>query len=273
MLKAREIIDKKQTSSVDKNRNIRFLIRFFHYVKIYHYIDFSEIEKMQPFRDDSIHRIKPKAKMVQFDEFKKIYAACNSDFYRLAFLTFYLFGLRLGELLGLTVEAFNFDDHIFEIFQEANFKTGSGGFIITTPKTNDSKRLYLMPETYEQIVIQHIKNYKLTSKDFIFFRARGKNIFRNEPRPEETFRRQANNYCRHIAPDFHFHMLRHSAVTYLHDKGVPLADISRFVGHGSINITEDVYLEKSQAKQKQIVSILEDTIKQLENSIKISIKK
>ena len=90
--------------------------------------------------------------MVQFDEFKKIYNTCDSSFYKLAFLTFYLFGLRLGELLGLQVDSFDFIDCYFEIYQEASFKTGTGGYVIVSPKSESSKRFYKMPDHFTNLI-------------------------------------------------------------------------------------------------------------------------
>ncbi len=131
--KARALIDKAEVSIDIKNRRRNFLIRFFHWVKIYYDVDFYLIERMQAFKDYEVKKTTIKNDMVQHDDFLKIYKACDSLFYKLAFLTFYLFGLRLGELLALKVNAFDFEKKNFEIYQEVSFKTGTGHYVIVPP--------------------------------------------------------------------------------------------------------------------------------------------
>lgn len=131
-----EISLMKQIISIKtKNSHRSFLINFFHWVKIYYDFDFYLIERMQKFKDYEIKKteIKKVSDIVQHDDFIKIYKSCDSKYYRLAFLTFYLFGLRLGELLGLKIDAFNFENKSFEIYQEVSFKTGNGWYITAPP--------------------------------------------------------------------------------------------------------------------------------------------
>ncbi len=127
------------------------------------------------------------------------------------------------------------------------------------PKTKTSQRFYLMPDSYISMLQKHIEDNSLTEDDFIFFSRKSK----SDPIPEETFRRHANNYCKSISPSFHFHQLRKSAVTHLHDKNISLEDIKSFVGHSNSKITEDVYLQRSNEKQATILKILDETIKNL----------
>lgn len=131
--KARELIDKSNVQVKTKNRRRNFLLRFFRFVKVYFEIDFYLIERMQPFKDYSISKTILKNDMIEHDDFIKIYKACDSTFYQLAFLTFYLYGLRLGELLALKVNAFDFDNKMFEVYQEVSFKTGIGHYVIVPP--------------------------------------------------------------------------------------------------------------------------------------------
>ncbi len=130
---ARVLIDSKHVSIKTKNRYRNFLIKFFHWVKIYYDYDFYLIERMQSFKDYSIKKTKAKSDMVQHEDFIKIYKSCDNPFYKLAFLTFYLFGLRVGELLALKPDAFDFKNKSFQVYQEVNFKTGLGHYVIVPP--------------------------------------------------------------------------------------------------------------------------------------------
>lgn len=257
--KARTIINNANVAVDTKNNRRNFLIRFFKWVRIYHDYDFYLIERMQRFKDYKIKRMKYKNDMVQYQEFIQIYTSCDSSFYRLAFLTFYLFGLRVSELLGLRPLTFDFENKRFEIFETICHRTGLGHYIIVKPKSNDSQRFYFMPDSYIALLKNHIQENKLKSNDFIFFSRESK----RDPIPLQTFRDNANKYCEIINPGFHFHRLRKSTVTHLHDKNVSLEDIKDFVGHSDSKITEEYYLKESNEKRDVILKIMEETISDL----------
>lgn len=46
-------------------------------------------------------------------------------------------------------------------------------------------------------------------------------------------------------PHYRLHDYRHTAATLLHDVGVPIHDVSKFLGHASIGITADLYTHQS----------------------------
>lgn len=130
---ARAIIDKAKLCVKVKNRRRSFLFRFSDFLKTYYDIDFSIVKRMQIFKDYSVKIIEYKSDIVQHEDFIKIYRLCDSSFYRLAFLTFYLFGLRLGELLSLKVDVFDFEHHVFQVSRNVSFKTGLGHYVIVPP--------------------------------------------------------------------------------------------------------------------------------------------
>lgn len=258
--KARRIIDKSTQNTKTKNRYKNFLIRFFKWIYLYYDYDFKEIQKMKSFKNYEIKRlIKNKSQMVQFEDFITIYKNCNDAYYRLAFITFYLFGLRLGELLGLKVDSFDFEKKQFEIYQGVSFKTGNGGFVLITPKTEQSQRITNIPPYYITLLQKHINDNNLKKSDYIFFRRKHK----NQPCPEQTFRRHANTYCKVIDSDFHFHLLRKSTVTYLRDKGISLEDIKDYVGHSDVSITKNIYLQESNEKKEMILEVMNGVLEKI----------
>ncbi len=129
----RKIIDSKNILIETKNDHRSFLLRFFKWVKIYYGYDFYIIERMQSFKDYEVKKSVIKNDMVQHEDFIKMYKSCDSLFYKLAFLTMYLFGLRVGELLALKVNAFDFVNKSFEVYQEVCFRTGLGHYVIVPP--------------------------------------------------------------------------------------------------------------------------------------------
>ncbi len=116
-----------------------------------------------------------------------------------------------------------------------------------------------MPDMYIRLMKEHIKKYNLKEKDFIFFSKKSK----HHPCPEQTFRDNANKYCRVISPDFHFHQLRKSNVTHLHDKGISLNEIQKYVRHKDSVTTTKHYLRMSNEKFNAILDVLNGVMKEI----------
>lgn len=258
--KLRMKINKEKITYKTKNKRLNFILRFFIWIeKNYHY-RYDEIFLLEHFRDYEIRRQKKKAKIVEFDDFIKIYQSCNDDYYKLALLTMFIFGYRLGEQLALKVDSIDFEDNTIEIYQSVNFKGGKGKFTLTTPKTPSGERIQNMPIIYSRLIKKHIERYKLKANDFIFFRdLENKNI----PIHENTFRRKCEAYCRTFNPDFHPHMLRTSIVTHLREKGVPLEEVSKYIGHKDVQVTEFYYSKKSINKQKLINEAIDEIMQKI----------
>lgn len=261
-LKLRNKLNKEKITCKTKNKRLNFIIRFFDWVEKFYHYRFNDIFLLEHFRDYEIKRQKKKQLIVEFDDFKKIYQECNDEYYKLALLTMFIYGYRIGEQLALTVDSINFEDNTIEIYQSVNFKGGKGkkNFTLTTPKTASSERIQLMPTIYSTLIKEHIKRFKLKKKDFIFFRSEKE---KNIPMHENTFRRNLETYCKAYNKEFHPHMLRASIVTHLKEKGVSLDEISKYLGHQETAITEQYYLKTSINKEKQINEVIEDFMKEI----------
>ena len=51
-------------------------------------------------------------------------------------------------------------------------------------------------------------------------------------------------------PSIHLHDLRHTYGSRLLSKGVPLADVSKLMGHSSVQITADIYLHSTASLEE-----------------------
>lgn len=260
--KLRAKIDKEKITYKSKNKHLNFMFRFFLWIEKFYHYKYNEIFLLEHFRDYEIRRQKKKTKVVEFDDFIKIYKSCDDDYYKLGLLTMFIFGYRLGEQLALTVDSISFEDNTIEIYQSVNFKggKGKGKFTLTTPKTPSGERIQNMPGIYSTLIKKHIEENKLKDSDFIFFRdSEHKKI----PIHENTFRRKCEAYCRSFNPDFHPHMLRTSIVTHLREKGVPLTEVSKYIGHADPKITEEYYSKKSLTKQNMINEVIDEILKKI----------
>lgn len=258
--RAREKIFKENVTTKSKNKRLNFLKRFFSWVATNYKFTYNAFLNLDPFRDYSITKQKRKAPIIEFNDFKKIYKSCDSSYYKLALLTLFIYGFRLGELLALKVDAFDFKNMTFETYQSVSFKTGNHGFLLTCPKTKKSDRINVMSKSYADLVKKHIKENNLKPPDFVFFRSlRELNI----PAHENTFRRRLESYCKSFNKDFHPHMLRTSIVTHLKEKGVSLDDIAKYIGHETSQVTKDYYLKSSEDKERKINEVINEFLKEI----------
>jgi site-specific recombinase XerD len=51
--------------------------------------------------------------------------------------------------------------------------------------------------------------------------------------------------------------LRHAFATHLLESGATLKDVSEFLGHSSIRVTADVYVQVSEKRKHSIVALLD----------------
>lgn len=165
----------------------------------------------------------------------------------LAFRILFWGGLRLGEMLALTVKDFNFDDNTINInksYQRIDQKD-----IITTPKTPKAVRVVSMPKT----VMEEAQNlifctYGVGKEDRIF--TFSKSFLHHEMK----------RGCKVTGvKKIKIHALRHSAISLLIEKGFSVVDIGNRVGHESSEITFR-YAHMFPNKQQEMREMLEEVI-------------
>lgn len=261
--KCYSIINKEKIQISTKNDKLNFIKNFFIWIEQNYHYRYDPIFQLDKYRDYEIKRIKEKEEIVTFTQFIQIYNNCDNEYYKLAILTLFLFGYRLGELLALKVDSINFETNKIEIYQAVNFKNGKGknNYTLTTPKTAKSKRIQLMPDIYSKKLKSFIKAHKLEQDDFIFYKSENnKKIMIHE----NTFRRKAKKYCEIISPNFHPHMLRKSICTYLREEGVPITEISKYLGHEDIKVTEEYYSKISKEKKTKLNEVIDEILEKIE---------
>lgn len=162
-----------------------------------------------------------------------------------AFSILYWCGLRLGELLALTQEDFDFDKNIINI--NSSYQRLEGKDVITDPKTEMSKRLVYMPEFLaEDIKLLFSRLYGHEKDDRIF-------KFTKHFLYNEMIRGCKKSGVKRIR----VHDLRHSHVSLLIEMGFSPVAISKRVGHESIDITLR-YAHMFPSKQQQMVDRLDE---------------
>jgi integrase len=153
-------------------------------------------------------------------------------------------GLRQGELLGLKWEDVNLDVGTLQV--RRTLTTAKGGPVLTSPKTQGSRRSVKLSRTASEALGSHLER-QLGEIDAAgpLWRENGL-IFASEV-GEPLNRRYITTHrfkplLKHAGlPQIRFHDLRHTCATLLLSKNVNPKVVSEMLGHATIAITLDTY--------------------------------
>jgi len=160
-----------------------------------------------------------------------------------AFELLYWCGLRMGELLALTAEDFDFEKSTVRI--NKSYQRIEKEDIITEPKTPKSNRIISMPDFLCEEIQEYVKSiYGLEPPDRLFQIT--KSYLHHEM--DRGSREQKIKRIR-------VHDIRHSHVSLLIDMGFSAVAIADRVGHESIDITYR-YAHLFPTKQSEIANKL-----------------
>lgn len=156
-------------------------------------------------------------------------------------------GMRVQELLALKAEDINDDCSIIRIRRAV--KMVSGKAELGPPKSRASYRDVPIPQLYRASV-WYLKEHG--GKEFIWTSPRGNGLY-----CVGTFRKWYYRALKDIG-DVRLlspHCCRHTYVSRLEEKGVPMEQISKLVGHSKISMT-DVYLHVRANTLQSAVDVL-----------------
>ncbi len=156
---------------------------------------------------------------------KFIDAMMDSPIHYYAFEMLYWCGLRLGELLALTPDDFDFVAGTVSITK--SYQRIKKQDVITTPKTRKSIRVIQMPDFLTQEIQDYLKQLYGVEHDSRIF-----------PLTKNGLKRAMEKGCKASGVKIiRIHDLRHSHVSLLIDMGFSALAIADRVGHESIDIT------------------------------------
>jgi integrase len=155
-------------------------------------------------------------------------------------------GLRQGELLGLAWPDVSIGSRTLTVRRSLARSYGPKGWDLAEPKTAASRRTVNLPaaavaaleaqRTRQDAAEEAVGSAWQNVDDLVFTDSVG------SPQRGYTVTRTFHELLTSAGlPSVPFHALRHTAATTMLSAGVPLAVISRTLGHSTISITADIY--------------------------------
>ena len=168
----------------------------------------------------------------------------------MSFMTLYWTGMRLGELLTLTIGDVDFEKRTIGISK--SYQRISGKDIITEPKTPKSKRIITIPQFLVIDLQDYISGiYQPESKDRLFPITK----YYLEHEMQRGIRESGVKRIR-------LHDLRHSHASMLVEMGFSPLEIANRLGHEKIETTLNTYSHLYPDKQEKLAGRLDTEYKE-----------
>ena len=172
-------------------------------------------------------------------------------------------GMRRGECLGLFWELVDFEKKTITIKNNL-LNIREKGVYLDTPKTQKSKRTISLPDICFQLLKELKSKQELMREmfgsnwvdtNFVF-----KDEYGNYFNPSRLSRQWTTFLKKHKLKHIRLHDLRHTCATYLLSHNVPIATVSKKLGHSNIYTTLDVYTHSVDSDDIEASNILNDMV-------------
>jgi len=152
-------------------------------------------------------------------EFRKLHDALPAGWFRDLVQLAVMTGLRRGELVHLRWDQVALERRLLTVQGNGSFRT-KGGRIRTVPLNDPAVQVFL-------------RRLSERSADHVF-------SVNGRPVSEDWITRKFREVLRGcgLRRELHFHSLRHTFATWLLQRGVPIYEVSRLLGHSSVTVTE-----------------------------------
>ena len=223
--------------------------------------DAPQLRGLYAGKDFTIH--KPHAPLVwSEEEYRALIQApaLAGERWQIMFALEYVAGLRIGELRGIQVEAFDFERCTLDIYQQANNCTGTGATRITMPKSRKGERTIPLPQSLADRIADYVRRTRKRPSSFLFESPR------NPRRPigattiERTFKKACEEAG--LSPR-RFHSFRSTTATALQERGLPADIVAALLGHDSAD-TKAYYTGRTGIRERAIREGLEAIYRHLQ---------
>lgn len=164
-------------------------------------------------------------------------------------------GARRGELCGLQWTDINWSKKTVIIMRNLQY-TAKKGVYVSTPKNGKSRVvdigdevISLLKALQEEQAIHHLSNWIFSQEGI------------NEPiHPQSPTRYFKKFGERHNIPDFHPHLLRHTAASVAITHGADVVSVSQRLGHSDTAVTLRMYAHANEESIRQAGQTVRDAI-------------
>lgn len=199
------------------------------------------------------------------EELKKLFQ--HLEYENLTFKTaIYLLtlgGMRRGECLGLFWEHVDFEKKTITIKNNL-LNIREKGVYLDTPKTKKSKRTISLPDIcfdlLKKLKAKQELEKEMFSNDWMDTEFVFKDEYGNYYNPSRLSRQWVLFQKKHNLKHIRLHDLRHTCATYLLSHNVPIATVSKKLGHSNIYTTLDVYTHSVDSDDIEASNLLNNMV-------------
>lgn len=159
-------------------------------------------------------------------------------------------GMRMGETLGLTWAAIDFDASTIEVARQAKYLKGKGAVLQDFTKTHASMRRITVPKAVMDVLRERKARAIPNDYGLVFVSANADVLDPNNAERALRERRDAMGF-----PGITSHSLRKCVATMLDAAGMSARDIADYLGHSRPSMTMDVYMQRSRSTVESAMSI------------------
>lgn len=213
---------------------------------------FNHAEKIYNLQNNPCKKVKKMGKsdadkmdfwtLEEYEQFLSVIEP-NTDLYIMAELLFWT-GMREGEMLALTPADIDLGRGLISI--NKTYYRSEGKDIITTPKTDTSNRMIMIPEFLTREIETYFRCFYNFSHEERLFPIVARTL---QKRMKQTMEKSGVKKIR-------IHDFRHSHVAYLINQGVQPLIIKERLGHKDIKITLNTYGHLYPSKQKEVAELI-----------------
>ncbi len=187
-----------------------------------------------------------------YEEFKKFISVIDNDMYKLFFEVLYLIGIRQGECLALTWN--DLHDNYLLINKTLTRRKVDGKNMINSPKTEMSYRKVKL----DRHLLSRLCEYKGKCHKFVEFDDSWYIFGCLNPLATTTVARKKDYYCNLAGVNkIKIHDFRHSHVSLLLSKGVPITVIAKRIGHSDIELILNTYSHMLPGDEDKAIAVLD----------------
>lgn len=230
-----------------------FFSQMLEYGHLFYNVEKNPVKMIGPLKNNSIK--KSTIEVWTKEEFNQFISKVKNPVYNALFNLLYYTGLRIGEALALSFEDVNLETKILIVNKSISFKSNSGKYDVSTPKTMNSNRVINLPSSLIENLNKYfafLKTNKIKPKntDFLF------GI--NKPLSKTTIARIKDKACDLAkVKRIRIHDFRHTHASTLILMGLDPIYIKERLGHEDVSTTLNTYSHLFAESRKNIISIIE----------------